>query len=91
MKEPEPQTKSISKSRRYRWDRAGKRIVAAHIEAEAYKAFKTLGAELTMSTDILVHHALALLFAMHHRPVPPSIARKLRKRGISVNDIQPPR
>jgi hypothetical protein len=64
-------------------DRVGKHLIAAHIDREAYRDFKRLGADQLKTTDALVHEALALLFAAHNRPVPPTIARKLEKLGVS--------
>ena len=65
-------------------DRVGKHLIAAHIDREAYRDFKRLGADQLKTTDALVHEALALLFAAHDRPVPTTIARKLEKLGVSV-------
>jgi hypothetical protein len=69
-----------------RQDRANKHVVAAHIETEAYKDFKRLGVDMLKTTDALLHEALALLFVRHDRPVPPSILRKLKDLGISVDE-----
>jgi hypothetical protein len=63
-------------------DRVGKHLVAAHIDREAYREFKRLGADQLKTTDAMVHEALALLFAAYDRPVPPTIARKLEKLGV---------
>ena len=63
-------------------DRIGKHLVAAHIDREAYREFKRLGADQLKTTDAMLHEALALLFAAYDRPVPPTIARKLEKLGV---------
>jgi hypothetical protein len=65
-------------------DRVGKHLIAAHIDREAYRDFKRLGADQLKTTDALVHEALALLFAAHNRPVPATIARKLEKLGVAI-------
>ena len=65
-------------------DRVGKHLIAAHIDREAYRDFKRLAADQLKTTDALVHEALALLFAAHDRPVPPTIIRKLEKLGVSI-------
>jgi hypothetical protein len=70
------------RTRRYRWDRAGKRVVAAHVATEAVKELRILGEQQHMTTDALMHEAIALLFRKHNRPVPPAIFRKLRELGI---------
>jgi hypothetical protein len=75
---------TLPRVRKHRWDREGKCVVAAHVEGEAHEEFKRLAADLRRSTDAMVHHALALLFITHKRPVPTAIAKKLRKLGISV-------
>jgi hypothetical protein len=74
---------SADPSRRaYRWDRAGKRLVAAHIATEAVNELRILGEQQHKTTDALVHEAIALLFRKHNQPVPPAIFRKLRDLGI---------
>jgi hypothetical protein len=65
-------------------DRIGKHLVAAHIDREAYREFKRLGADQLKTTDAMLHEALALLFAAYNRPVPPTIVRKLEKLGVTL-------
>jgi hypothetical protein len=74
---------SADPSRRaYRWDRAGKSVVAAHVATEAVSELRGLAKEQRTTTDALVHEAIALLFRKHNRPIPSSITKKLQKLGI---------
>ena len=66
-----------------RTDRVDKHNVSAHVETAAYREFKLLAAEQLKTTDALVHEALALLFGKYGRPVPPPIAKKLKRLGIA--------
>jgi len=68
-------------------DRIGKHLVAAHIDREAYREFKRLGADQLKTTDAMLHEALALLFAAYSRPIPPTIARKLEKLGVVLKKL----
>jgi hypothetical protein len=69
---------------KYRWDRAGKQLVAAHVPTEAVSELKRLGHDQKKSTDALVHEAIALLFRRHNRLVPVSISNKLKHLGIDL-------
>jgi hypothetical protein len=77
---------SIDTSNRYRWDRAGKRTLAAHVASEVFSEFKHLGEDQNKTTDAMIHEAVALLFQRHNRPVPPAVLKKLQKLGIPLPD-----
>jgi hypothetical protein len=64
-------------------DRADKHVVAAHLETDAYRQFKRLGADQLKTTDAMVNEAIALLFKKYRRPIPTPISRKLKKLGIA--------
>lgn len=78
-------TQPSSRSPQRQQDRVGKHLVAAHIDREAYREFKRLGADQLKTTDAMVHEALALLFAAYNRPVPPTIISRLQKLGVSLS------
>jgi hypothetical protein len=63
--------------------RAGKHIIAAHIETNAFRDFKVLAAQQLKSTDAMVHEALALLYEKYKQPVPPAIKQKLEQQKKS--------
>jgi hypothetical protein len=68
----------------FRWDRANKRTVAAHVSVEAVNELKRLAHDQSKTTDALIHEAIALLFQRHKRGVPPSLSNKLKQLGIDL-------
>lgn len=64
--------------------REGTRMVAAHVNADAFKEIKHLTADLGTNTDLLLHEALALTFIRHGRPVPTKIEEKLDRHGVEL-------
>jgi hypothetical protein len=79
------QQPSVHTSNRYRWDRAGKRTLAAHVPTEAFLELKRLGQDQKKTTDAMVHEALALLLQRHNRPLPSSLSDRLKKLGVSLS------
>lgn len=64
-------------------------MIAAHVDADAFKEIKHLAADLDANTDLLVHEAFALLFARHGRPVPAAIKEKLARHGVGSPPNRP--
>jgi hypothetical protein len=82
MTEDKSQNGDSGASRRQ--DRAGKKLIAAHVEATVYNDFKRLAAKNFATTDTMLHEALGLLFAAQGQKLPKAIRDKLQRRGRPV-------
>jgi hypothetical protein len=65
-------------------DRHRKSLIAAHVDPETRRAFKTLVAHRNLTTDLALHEALCLLLSSHHVPIPaPLLDKMLRVLEVS--------
>ena len=66
--------------KRDRLDRAGQRLIAAHVDADTFKTFKILCAEEGATTQAMVCAAVELLFRQYHKPVTPLLSEQAKAR-----------
>jgi hypothetical protein len=63
-------------------DRAGMRMVAAYLEADAHAAFKALAARRRTTGKAALTKAIALYFEDCAEPVPQSVVRELKRNYL---------
>ena len=67
--------------RRDRPDRAGQRLIAAHVDGDTFKSFKILCAEEGATTQAMVSEAVEMLFQKYHKPITEQLSAQAAERS----------
>ena len=57
-------------------------LFAAHVQKSVVRAFKIVAAEELLTSEALIHEALATLLASYGKPLPEELEQKLQEDGV---------